>query len=196
MTTPDQPPIPGVDQERFRAFLPWRHYHPCNKARCADYTVCGVPDLMFTVVGNPIGQGQVSFMGKGRPAIHSNRKTLYPWRDRVRDAAVVAIMSAPGGWEPLVGAVAVDRYYTMPRPASREGRARAHPTVNSALNSDIDHLDRAVFDALKGTVYADDALVCGGTHWKTYPGGHPDCPLEPGVTVRVYRLGDHHAEVE
>lgn len=152
-----------------------------------DYAVLGEPALAFTVYGAPVGQGALSFLGKGRPAVHSNRKTLYPWRNRVRDAALAAIVEH-GEWIPLECPVAVDRYYTMPRPASRDGQRRPHPVVNSALNFDIDHLDRAVFDAMKGTVYVDDALIVGGMHWKAYPGGHPDCPPEVGVTIRVYPL--------
>ncbi|MDX3283604.1 hypothetical protein [Streptomyces scabiei] len=41
----------------------------------------------ITVYGVPAGQGRVSFMGKGRPAVHSNAKVLKPWRKDIITAA-------------------------------------------------------------------------------------------------------------
>lgn len=146
----------------------------------------------FTVLGQPIGQGQVSFLGKGRPAVHKNRKTLYPWRDEIGRAFARHLVETGllSPWVALSGAVAVDRWYTMPRPAAKASW-RPWPTVNSAVNSDIDHLDRAVFDSLKlcGAI-EDDALVVGGAHWKAYPGTYPMCPPGPGVTLVLYEVGD------
>jgi Holliday junction resolvase RusA-like endonuclease len=144
--------------------------------------------LNFEALGRVVGQGQISFLGKGRPAVHTNRKILDPWRATVRRAAVEAIIAQAGPlWEPIDGPVCVDRFYTLPRPAAKTSQ-RPHPTVKSATCGDIDHYDRAVLDALKGTVYLDDVQVLGGLNWKAYPGGHPQCPPQPGVYLRIYRV--------
>ncbi|WP_327066776.1 RusA family crossover junction endodeoxyribonuclease [Kitasatospora sp. NBC_01302] len=48
------------------------------------------PHLLITVHGTPAGQGQISFLGKGRPAIHTNHATLKPWRRTIVEAATAA----------------------------------------------------------------------------------------------------------
>jgi hypothetical protein len=55
-----------------------------------------VPVLSFIAHGNPIGQGNIRHLGAGRPAVHQNAKTLLPWRDTIRHAAIAAIGDREG----------------------------------------------------------------------------------------------------
>jgi len=156
--------------------------------------VWGPPVLTFTCPGQPIGQGQIRHLGKGRPAVHANGKRLKPWRQAIAQAATQAIAQHPTpGMFPLDLALATLLVFTMPwsRAAAKEGRL--YPTVNSILNSDLDHLERAVYDAMKGVAIVDDSLVVDSRHPKTYPRGtspqaHPLALPEPGVTIRLYLL--------
>jgi len=54
----------------------------------------------------------------------------------------------------------VDRRYFFARPSTCY--------ENPIVKPDIDKLDRAVFDALTGVAYEDDAQVIGGSHQKCY----------------------------
>lgn len=153
------------------------------------------PELLlvvdFTVEGDPVGQGRVSFRGKGRGAFHSNEHILNPWRAEIGRAFAryVVNMGQLTPWEALDGALVVNRWYTVQRPTSKKSQ-RPWPIVTSAKNSDIDHYDRAVFDGLsKCGAIRDDALIIGGQHWKAYPGTHPLCPPAPGVHIQIYTVG-------
>lgn len=146
----------------------------------------------FVVVGDPVGQGRVSFRGKGRGAFHSNEHILNPWRAEIGRAFArwVLGMGQQSPWEALTGPLQVDRFYTVQKPATKKSQ-RPWPIVTSAKNSDIDHYDRAVFDGLsKCGAIQDDALIIGGAHWKAYPNTHPLCPPEPGVHIWIYTVGD------
>lgn len=142
------------------------------------------PVLTFDVFGAPIGQGNIRHLGKGRPAVHQNAKTLLPWREVITYRAVEAMFGHPCGW-PLAKAlpISVDLTFTMPKPAAAPKRRRTYPVTRP----DIDHLERAVLDALtRAGVWVDDSQVVSVTKRKTYPDEHPQALRVPGVSVSVY----------
>jgi Holliday junction resolvase RusA-like endonuclease len=154
--------------------------------------------LEFTATGQPVGQGRISvFRGHG---VHTNAKRLRPWRETIRDAAQRELASAGPDRAAalLAGPVVVNRYYTLPYSPTAAKQNRLHPTVTSSTNPDIDHLDRALFDALAPKdkqawrVLRDDAQIVGGDSWKTYPAGtpaaHPRALPQPGVYVQIYPI--------
>ncbi len=152
------------------------------------------PVLTFTVLGQPVGQGRIRSLGKGRPSVHANAKRLKPWRAAVKAAAQTALAGLPESEQfPLTVAVAAELLFTLPYPAVAARKDRPFPVVTSSTNPDIDHLERAVYDALKGVVIADDALVIDARHPKTYPAGvcryaHPRALDCPGLRVSIYRV--------
>lgn len=128
--------------------------------------------LTIHVPGRPIGQGNIRHLGKGRPAIHQNAKTLLPWRADIADAAAKAMADA-GFTEPFDGPLMLDPIvFLMPRGKTVR---RAQPTVPP----DLDHLLRALGDALtRAGAIADDArIVRIRDLQKSYE--HPGCG--PGV---------------
>lgn len=165
--------------------------------------------LTITVHGTPAGQGRVSFLGKGRPAVHSNAKMLLPWRDAVIAATLaitgghqyVALLASKStacarcGTAKAEHAVfvavpmAADITVTVEKPKSAPKRRRTWPITRSS--TDIDHHVRAALDSLsKAGVYGDDSQVVELAARKVYPGEHPDALDSPGAVIRVWQLAE------
>lgn len=141
-------------------------------------------DLAVTVHGTPAGQGRVSFLGKGRPAIHSNQKKLLPWREAI--IAAVREEAHRGDGAMIVGDVPIetDITITVAKPKSAPKRRRTWPITRSS--TDLDHHVRAVHDALsRAGAFGDDSQVVETKARKVYPGEHPLALGEPGALIRV-----------
>lgn len=149
------------------------------------------PVLSFHVIGDPIGQGQVSFLGKGRPAIHTNQRLLLPWRQTVtaeaHNAKVAAARLSSRYEFPLAGPVGLAAHFTVAKPKAAPKRRRTFPSKRP----DLSHLVRAVEDALdKAGVYGDDSQIVDLHATKHYPGEHVQALDVPGVVIYVYAVGD------
>lgn len=72
----------------------------------------------------------------------------------------------------------MELYFTLERPPSVSVRKRPYPITKP----DADKLARAVWDALKGIIYADDSQVVRLTLAKDYGDA-------PGVIIQVWELG-------
>lgn len=127
--------------------------------------------IRFRVVGEPVPQGSMKgYVRGGRVALTSDNPKLHNWRDVI-------------GWEArqhvtelLTEPVRVWANFYLTRPKSCPKR-RVYPTVKP----DIDKLTRALFDALTGVVWADDALVVEHHIRKVYANEGE----QPGVMVTV-----------
>jgi Holliday junction resolvase RusA-like endonuclease len=115
--------------------------------------------VTFWTEGTPVGQGAVSFYGKGRAA-HSNDKTLKPWRREIASSGQKAMHDQP----PIEGPVLVRLSFYLPRPKTVK---RLLPHVYP----DLDHLVRAFGDAVKGVVVVDDAQIVKSEAQKLYATG-------------------------
>lgn len=157
----------------------------------------------IVVYGDPAGQGRVSFMGKGRGAVHSNAKHLKPWRK----AIILAARDATGahGYTDWNGTcltcrvkkdqhglyanipTAADITVTVPKPKTAPKRRQTWPITRSS--TDIDHHARACLDSLSESgVIRDDSQITELTVRKVYPGEHPEALSEPGAIIRLYTL--------
>lgn len=175
-------------------------------------------ELTITVYGTPAGQGQVSFMGKGRPPIHTNQKRLKPWRAAVSAAAQEIAGTHPYTAPPKPKAKpGQPAPKTPPQPCTRCGTLRSihgllpgpvgiEVTISVAqtaaaakrgdvwpanrTSSDIDHHARAVLDALThASVWSDDAQVVELCARKVWAGGLGIDALDaPGAVIRIWRL--------
>lgn len=149
--------------------------------------VVTVDSVEFIVLGVPVPQGSMKFVGKGR--VVSDNPKLAPWRNKVTTAARQAL--GPG-WQPWDGPVAMDLVLTLPRPKSAPKTKVTFPQTKP----DLDKLLRAIGDALcpkQGfkTLVEDSRIVEIGQLAKTYPAPlhtHPGALAEPGVRVRLRRL--------
>ena len=109
--------------------------------------------VTFWVPGKPVGQGRISTINGH--SFHSNAKELKPWREKVAWCARSAHVPL------LDGPVQVEYRFVFLRPKSVK---RNLPCVKP----DLDHLERALGDALSGVAFVDDALICKNTSTKVY----------------------------
>jgi hypothetical protein len=170
-------------------------------------------ELVFAVYGTPAGQGQVSFVGKGR-AIHTNHKLLKPWRAAVSAAAQCAASThqhiappKPGPDAPkdpvkacqacyvprkehglFIGPVGVELTISVAKNPTAARRGDVWPA--NRTSSDIDHHARAVLDALsEASVWRDDAQVVELCARKVWAGGVGIDALDrPGAVIRIWQL--------
>lgn len=156
------------------------------------------PALDFVVLGAPVGQGRISFLGKGRPAIHSNQDRLLPWRELVQHHAESAINNVvqnditdgvPTWTFPLPGPVGLYAWFTLPKAKSAPKNKLTYPTKRP----DGSHLLRAIEDAMTNAgVWLDDSQLVDEHIGKVYPGEHAYALHVPGVMIRVYTIGAGH----
>jgi len=137
----------------------------------------------FRVYGIPAPQGSkvpgVSSKTGKMFVREQSGKTLHPWRQDVKEAALMA----RGDQETLTAGVKLQITFFMPRPASVSVKKRPHPTVAP----DLDKLVRGVGDALKQAgVYKDDAQVLGIQASKVY--ASDDRELSPGAWIVVSEI--------
>lgn len=150
--------------------------------------------ITFTVRGTPAPQGSKrAFRNRhsGRIALVESSRRVAPWRSDVRDAAVATIAAHPEHGRhsaiPFHGPVAVDLAFRLPRPKGHYGSGRNARVLRPSAplapagKPDLDKLVRAVFDALSGLVWADDAQVVALYTEKLYA----DEGFPAGVEVRV-----------
>jgi len=115
-------------------------------------------EIALIVYGLPAAQGskKAFFIKKlGRAVITEDSKRTRPWRQEISGAAIDA-MTQRGYKFPIVQDVPLEVrcMFYFPRPKSlKKGR------VEKTTKPDNDKLERAVFDALTGTVFEDDAQI-------------------------------------
>lgn len=151
------------------------------------YTLFG-PVVSFKVFGDPIGQGNIRHLGKGRPAIHQNQDLLLPWRDLITVTAHNAKLAAgTSDLFPLIGPVGLAVHFTMAKPKAAPKRRRTFPITRP----DGSHLLRAAEDAITASgIWKDDSQIVDTRLTKHYPGEHVQALDVPGVLIRVYQIDD------
>lgn len=157
----------------------------------------GLATVVFTVFGDPVGQGAIRYNPSGH-GYHANGKTLKPWRAAIQQAAcdvsgrhgyadrdkrkVCAICGVPKrSHGRFLGAVALDAVVVYAKPKSAPGRR--FPIMQNL--GDWDHHGRAVSDALTGVLYADDAQIVDGRVRQMYVGEDGCMMPQPGALIRV-----------
>lgn len=129
--------------------------------------------IEFFVAGEPIPQGSKTNMplrGGGVVMVESNRKTK-PWRKHVKTQAWLAMDDQAIH----NGPVGIRVVFAFERPKSSEFDTKC-------TKPDVDKLVRAIFDAMKGTIYSDDCRVIELNARKVFIGG--EYPKQ-GAYVRV-----------
>ena len=137
----------------------------------------------FRVYGIPAPQGSkipgVSSKTGKMFVREQSSKTLRPWRQDVKEAAILAMADLPI----LTGPVRLHVDFYMPRPASVTPRRRPLPMVAP----DLDKLVRGVGDALKAAgVYRDDAQICSIRATKYY--ATDDSNGSPGAWIVISEI--------
>ncbi|MFI6317326.1 RusA family crossover junction endodeoxyribonuclease [Nonomuraea sp. NPDC050556] len=153
-----------------------------------------LPDIAIRVHGIPAPQGSKNsfpiYTGRGknrqftgRVALQESSQKVGPWREAVREAA---LLEAGPDWICLDGPLVAEFCFTFTR-----GRTvkRLHHTVYPDLSKII----RSTEDALTTAhIWKDDArVVAYHNPRKLYVGApDPDALPEPGVVIRIWALGE------
>ena len=95
----------------------------------------------------------------------------------------MAAMKAYSG-PPMTGPLCVDCTFVFPREKSKEWKTRPMPRYRHIGKPDRDNCDKAILDALKGTILADDCIVCDGRIQKWRAAGDE----QPHVEICVTKL--------
>jgi Holliday junction resolvase RusA-like endonuclease len=121
--------------------------------------------IEFTVLGTPRPQGSMkAFVIDGQARLTSDNAKMKPWRQQVGQTAL-AERAGIGCFEVWAGrhiAVGIRMDYYFARPKSARKR------ILHVVKPDRDKLDRAIGDALKGILYADDGQIVEGSSQKHY----------------------------
>jgi Holliday junction resolvase RusA-like endonuclease len=139
--------------------------------------------VILVIPGIPVPQGSKNPWGG-----EANKNTK-PWRATVAAAAVDGMNGSPL----LTGPVAVEAVFCFPRPKShyRTGRRATElresaPTYHSGP-PDLDKLQRAIGDALEGSVLRNDGQIAKWTTRKLY--------AEPArCELHIHSLNQHASE--
>lgn len=131
--------------------------------------------VTIDVVGQPIPQGSKNAWVVDGRAILSDPKGVKPWREAVAQAARDYQAEHPQAL--LDGPLDVDITFRLQRPKSAP-RRRLYPDTKP----DLDKLNRAILDALTGTLIVNDSRVVVLTSRKVFA---VDEPLGARITVQV-----------
>ena len=130
-------------------------------------------EIFIPVIGIPAPQGSKRHVGRG--IMIENSKRVKPWRQDVKEAAIVHYHGPV-----LDGAVEIEIIFLFARPKSHYGTGRnvtklkesAPEYMTSKSRGDIEKLERSTYDALSettgGTVIKDDSLVVRNKNEKRY----------------------------
>jgi Holliday junction resolvase RusA-like endonuclease len=133
---------------------------------CPEFFVPGIPQ--------PQGSKRGFVSANGKVSVVESATGVHPWRADVKVFAAEAMR----GHELFTGPVRMRCDFVLKRPVSTPKRP---PTPPAIKKPDLDKLLRAIGDALKGTVYAEDSLIVEiiGTKRIAEEGE------QPGVTIKV-----------
>lgn len=79
---------------------------------------------------------------------------------------------------PMRGPLRIDCTFVFPRPKGMMWKKKPMPRERHVGKPDRDNVDKAVLDALKGIVFADDNQVCDGRIQKWYAAGDEQAHVE------------------
>jgi Holliday junction resolvase RusA-like endonuclease len=139
--------------------------------------------VFIVVYGSPAPQGSKRFVGTtkaGRGLMVESSQKVKPWRQDVKEAAIVARAGRP----PLDGPLRARIVFTVPKPTSAPKRKRTY----ACKKPDLSKLLRSTEDALTDAgVWTDDARVVGFDRLeKVFPNEDPDALDAPGAMIVVY----------
>lgn len=155
--------------------------------------------LHITAYGKPVTQGSKTRTHYGMR--DDNERTLRPWREAVKAAALDVMATFDRYDTPL----RVRLVFTFDRPGIhyrtgrnanllRDGAPRYPANVRSG---DVDKLQRACFDALTDAgVWRDDAQVVDVRARKVWANEDEMALHIPGVRIHVAPMGDDHSAAQ
>jgi Holliday junction resolvase RusA-like endonuclease len=108
--------------------------------------------VSFFVAGVPVAQPRARSGTHGR--FYTPDNGVKVWKTAVRTAARKAL-----GKKKLQGGILCELQFLMPRPKRLIWKNKPMQTLPCCVKPDIDNLQKAVFDALNGVAWKDDAAI-------------------------------------
>lgn len=145
--------------------------------------------LEIIAYGTPGPQGSKRFVGVkgGRGVMIESSKSVKPWREAVKWAAVEACgVALPESAAPVVcGAIAVEMIFTLSKPKGAPKGRQTWPD----RKPDLSKLVRSTEDALTDAgAWEDDARIVSCLARKVFPNEDPDALQSPGAVIRIWRI--------
>jgi Holliday junction resolvase RusA-like endonuclease len=139
--------------------------------------------ITFTVPAVPVAQPrQRHRIIPGRNFVQN----YTPVKHKVNDFKATVRMAAAEAYNgaPLDGPLKLTAGFVFPRPSRLIWKTRAMPRSPHFSKPDRDNCEKSLLDALKGTLFVDDAQVCDGPVVKCYAAGDE----QPHVEVTIESL--------
>jgi Holliday junction resolvase RusA-like endonuclease len=151
-----------------------------------------MPDLAIRIATTPVGQPRQRHRiarrrgPSGKPQLYVQNYT--PRTDKAvffkRDLELALRSSDQCPPEPWEGPLRVDLLILLPRPDRITFKRKPNPRLWHTSKPDKDNLEKAIFDALSGHLWADDKQICAGETLCVVAAGHEP----PGVELKVTKL--------
>ena len=125
----------------------------------------------FVVHGTPKAQGRPRAVRIGKGIRMYDPKESVDWKNYVRLSSLQHKPSSP-----LDKALHMKLLFQLPRPKSLAKRVTYH-----TKKPDLDNLEKAIKDALKGVFYRDDSLIVSMESSKKYSD-------QPGVDITIIEV--------
>ncbi len=141
--------------------------------------------IQFTVSTLPVAQPRQrhrAFQVDGQTRVSNYTPTRHPV-NAFKSALQDALKRAYGG-APLDGPLLLNVLFLMPRPKAMVWKKRPMPRAFHDVKPDLDNLEKALKDALKGLAWRDDSQVADVIKRKRYAAGDE----APGVEVTIDEL--------
>jgi Holliday junction resolvase RusA-like endonuclease len=129
----------------------------------------------FNIFGNPVAQGRPKFFRRGNFVGAYDPGKSKTWKE---DIKVQVLSQMKAGPVILEGPLMLQLVFRMTRPVSLPKKV-----IHHTKKPDIDNLQKAVKDALKGICYKDDSQIIEVTARKVYDS-------TPGVWIALREIED------
>ena len=90
------------------------------------------------------------------------------------------------GRSPIVGPIAIEVLFVMPRPENQFWKSKPMPRSLHTKKPDVDNCFKSLSDALNGLLWLDDSQICDCKMKKVIASGSE----QPHVSVRVVSIND------
>lgn len=139
--------------------------------------------ISFTVPCVPVSQPRQRHRIQ-KTAVGAFVRNYTPAKHRVNDFKATVRLAAAQAYSgpPLTGPLSLTAVFVFPRPSRLLWKKRPMPRLPHSVKPDRDNCEKALLDALKGTLFVDDAQVCDGPIQKCYAAGDEQPHVEVVVT--------------
>lgn len=124
--------------------------------------------ISFTVDAVPVAQPRqrhsIKELKSGKSFVHNYTPKSDPVNDFKASVRIAARQTYKG--PPLDEPLYIGIIYYFSRPKTKMWKKKEMPAYWKTTKPDLDNLQKAVYDALKGIIWRDDALICANRNRK------------------------------